>query len=519
MSIYMTQALHRAAHQHPNAVATVYKDRRRTYGELIGRVARLAGAFRAMGVEKGDRVGILALNIDRYIEVLQATFWVGAAINPANTRWSAKELAYSFNDSETRILLIDDAHLPLLPAIQAEARTLQQFIYIGDGDRPQELQDYEALIEKHEPIPDIRAHGDDLAGVFYTGGTTGFPKGVMLSHQSMVGGALNRLALGFPVGPVYLHAAPVFHLAGALGMFWQLVAGGTHVFIPSFTPTAFMEAVQKERVTDSLIVPTMIQMILDSPDRPRYDLSSLRFLIYGASPIGEGLLDRALEALPQVSMMQGYGMTESAGPVTYLPPEFHTVEGRKRAKLRSAGRAGAMSEVKIVNADRVEVPRGAVGEIAIRGMANMVGYWRKSEETAKTMQDGWIYSGDGAYMDEEGFVFIVDRVKDMIVSGGENVYSAEVENALSRHPAVATCAVVGIPSERWGEQVHAVVVLRDGAEVMEDELIAHCKSLIANYKCPRSVEFRPALPLSGAGKILKSRIRDPFWEGKGRRVN
>jgi long-chain acyl-CoA synthetase len=519
MSIYLTQFLTRAAHQRPEAIATVFGGRRQTYRTLIDRVARLAAALRARGVAKGDRVGILSLNSDRYIEAFQAIFWAGAAVNPANTRWSARELAYSFNDSGTAVLLIDDAHLPLLPAIQAEAPGLRTVIYMGDGAVPDGLDGMETLVAGHAPMADAMAGDGDLAAVFYTGGTTGFPKGVMLSHQSMVGGMLNRMALGFPVGPVYLHAAPVFHLAGALGIFWQLMAGGTHVLIPSFTPRAFMEAVQAEGVTDTLLVPTMIQMILDAPDRPAYDMSSLRFVIYGASPIGEGLLDRVLDMWPAVSMMQGYGMTECAGPVTYLPPDFHTPEGRQRKKLRSAGRAGAMAEVKIVNPQREELPRGEVGEIAIRGMANMLGYWNKPEESAQTQQDGWIFSGDGAYMDEEGFVFIVDRVKDMIVSGGENVYSAEVESALSRHPAVAMCAVIGIPSERWGEQVHAVVVRRPSGEASEAGLIQHCKDLIANYKCPRSIEFRDALPLSGAGKILKAELRRPFWAGINRKVN
>ncbi|RDK05867.1 fatty-acid--CoA ligase [Cupriavidus lacunae] len=517
--MHLTQFLKRAVHQRPEAIATVFGQRRRTYAVLGERVARLAAALAALGVCKGDRVGILALNSDRYIEAIQAVFWAGGAINPCNTRWSARELAYSFNDSGTEVLLIDDAHLALLPALKSDSPNLRAVIYVGDEAVPDGLHSLEALIEANAPMADAMAGDEDLAAVFYTGGTTGFPKGVMLSHRSMVGGMLNRMALGYPVGPVYLHAAPVFHLAGALGIFWQMMAAGTSVLIPTFTPKAFMEVVQREGVTDTLLVPTMIQMILDAPERPAYDMSSLRFLIYGASPIGEGLLDRVAQMWPDVALMQGYGMTECAGPVTYLPPEFHTLEGRKRNKLRSAGRAGAMAEVKIVDPQRNEVPRGVVGEIAIRGMSNMLGYWNKPQETAHTLQDGWIYSGDGAYMDEEGFVFIVDRVKDMIVTGGENVYSAEVESALSRHPAVAICAVIGIPSDRWGEQVHAIVVLRQSARVNEDELIQHCKGLIANYKCPRSIEFRESLPLTGVGKILKAELRRPFWEGITRNVN
>ena len=304
-----------------------------------------------------------------------------------------------------------------------------------------------------------------------------------------------------------------------MGVLWQFIAGGTHVMIPSFTALSFMETVQRERVTDTLLVPTMIQMVLDHPDFARHELGSLRFLVYGASPIAESLLDRTTAAFPGLSLMQGYGMTELAGCVSYLPPYYHTSEGRALGKLRSAGRAAPMAEVKIVDADGAEVQRGTVGEIAARGMSVMLGYWNKPSETLKTLRDGWVHSGDGAYMDEDGFIFIVDRMKDMIVSGGENVYSAEVENAVLKHPAIASCAVIGIPSEKWGESVHAVVVARPGSDIDEAGLIAHCKTLIAGYKCPRSIELRSELPLSAAGKVLKNKLREPYWDRQARMVN
>jgi len=320
MTVSLTQCLHRALQQNPERIATVFGTRRHTYRELHARVARLAGAMRALGVAKGDRVGILSLNSDRYLEVYLAVFWLGAAINPANTRWSASELSYSFNDCGTTLLLVDDAHLPLMDAIRAESTTLRDVVYLGDAACPASMHDYETLIAGAEPIEDARASDGDLAGVFYTGGTTGFPKGVMLSHESVMGAVLNRLALGYPVGPVYLHAAPIFHLAGAMGVFWQFMGGGTHVLIPSFSAPAFMQIVERERVTDTLLVPTMIQMVLDHPDFRSHDLSSLRFLVYGASPITETLLDRMTAAFPELTLMQGYGMTELAGCVSYLPP-------------------------------------------------------------------------------------------------------------------------------------------------------------------------------------------------------
>lgn len=524
MAIAITQCLHRAKQQNPNRLATVSGDRRQTYSAFIERVERLAGALRGLGVDRRDRVAILALNSDRYIEAYCAIFWLGAAVNPANTRWSAKEIAYSFNDCETTVMFVDDAFTPMVKSIRAETPGLRDVIFMDDLGRDRsdiELNalNYEDLIATANPVPDVCANGDDLAGVFYTGGTTGFPKGVMLSHESLMGSVVNRMGLGIPVGPVYLHAPPLFHLAGAMGMFWQLFASGTHIALPSFSSKSFLELAQREAVTDTLLVPTMIQMVLDDPEFSNYDLSALRFLVYGASPIDETLLNRTMAAMPKLALMQGYGMTELSGCVTYLEPFYHTPEGRQQKKLRSAGRAAPMAELKIVDDSGQEVPRGTVGEIAARGMSNMIGYWNRETETQNTLRDGWVHSGDGAYMDDDGFIFIVDRMKDMIVSGGENVYSAEVENAVLKHDAVAMCAVIGIPNQKWGESVHAIVVLKPDQQLDQEALIAHCKDLIGGYKCPRSVEFRTELPLSGAGKVQKNELRAPYWAGKGRSVS
>lgn len=302
-------------------------------------------------------------------------------------------------------------------------------------------------------------------------------------------------------------------------MWSALAVGGTHVFLPSFDARAAMVLIERERVNDTLIVPTMLQMLLDHPEFRSFDLSSLEWVIYGAAPISETLLDRAVASLPNIRFTQGYGMTELSGAVVFLPPAYHTAEGRRAGKLKSAGRAGFLAEAKIVDISGNEVSRGQIGEIAVRGGAVMIGYWNRPEETAETLRDGWVYSKDMAFMDDEGFIYIVDRLKDMIVSGGENVYSAEVENALMKHPAISQCAVIGVPSASWGESVHAVVVGKLGANVDADKLIAHCKTLIANYKCPRSVEFRDSLPLSAAGKILKHELRTEFWKGNSRHVN
>jgi long-chain acyl-CoA synthetase len=312
----------------------------------------------------------------------------------------------------------------------------------------------------------------------------------------------------------------MFHLANVAGMYANLLAGSAHAVVRAFAPEAAAQAIERFKVTETLLVPTMIQMLVDHPSLAKYDVSSLQNVMYGGSVISEAVLDRAMARLPQARFQQAYGMTELSPVATILPWEDHIGEGRARGRHRSGGRPTYMVEVRIVDGDDKPVPRGTVGEIVVRGEIVMMGYWQRPEETARAIVDGWMHTGDGGYMDDDGYVYIVDRIKDMIVSGGENVYSAEVENCIAQHPAVAQCAVIGIPSEQWGEQVHAVVLRKPGAEVSPDEIIAFCKARIAGYKCPRSVKIQDdPLPLSGAGKILKRDLRAPYWEGTTRAVN
>ncbi|MPY85551.1 MAG: long-chain-fatty-acid--CoA ligase [Actinophytocola sp.] len=515
--MYLTQGLHRSVQQTPDAVMTVFGDRKRTFREVADRVARLAGALRGLGVGDGDRVAMLSLNSDRYHEYLFAVPWANAVLNPVNIRWSPAEIVYSFKDSQTKVLFVDDTFGKMLPAIKDAYPELQAVIHTGDGPAPEGALSYEELIAGAEPIDDARRGGDEVAGLFYTGGTTGFPKGVMLSHAAMLTSSLGAISSGylFRPGTTYLHAAPMFHLADLAGWGAVTALGGTHLIIPMFDPVAVMNAIEQQQVTDALLVPIMIQAVVDHSDLAEHDLSSLRAVLYGASPIPKAVLERAMNAFPNASFTQAYGMTELAPIATLLGPDDHM----KAGLLRSAGRAAPHAEVRIVDADDNEVPRGTVGEVVVRGGHVMRGYWNKNKETAAAVRDGWMHTGDGAYMDDEGYVFIVDRIKDMIVTGGENVYSAEVENAVAQHPSVAQCAVIGVPDEEWGERVHAVVVLKPGEQPTAEEIREHAKTWIAGYKAPRSTEFVEELPVSGAGKILKRELREKYWSDADRQVH
>jgi acyl-CoA synthetase (AMP-forming)/AMP-acid ligase II len=516
VTVYLTQSLHRAVQQFPDEVATIHGDRTRTHREIADRVARLAGALQALGVAEGDRVAMLAGNTDRFHEYFYAVWWTGAAVNPVNTRWSAREIAYSLEDSATRVLLVDDAHLPLVPELRSLWGGITAVIHCGDGPAPDGMLSYEELIASHEPVEDRRLGGDRLAGLFYTGGTTGFPKGVMLSHANIVVAGLSSVAIshGCRRGGRQLHTAPLFHLAALSAWNQQNMVGGSHAFLPGFEPALVMEAIQKHRPTMMLLVPAMVQMLVDHPKLGDYDLSSIENLGYGAAPISEALLGRAMAAFPNARFMQGYGMTELAPSATILTGEDH----QNPALLRSAGRAIAGVEIQVVDGEDNEVERGTVGEVIIRGGNVMLGYWNRPEETAQALRGGWMHTGDAGRMDENGYLYIVDRIKDMVVSGGENVYSAEVENAVAKHPAVAACAVIGVPDRDWGERVHAVVVLKPGHTATAAEIRAHCKSLIAGYKSPRTCDFVEALPISAAGKILKRDLRKPYWENAERSV-
>jgi long-chain acyl-CoA synthetase len=520
----LTQGIRRTAKLHPDRAALRCQGREQTWAQFEDRVARLASALGALGVAAGDRTAILGFNSDRYIEFLYATLWAGGIAVPLNTRWAFAELRDCIDDAEPRVLFADAEHAATALRLSEACPSIVDVIVAG-GDFAGGAISYEELVRHHRPVADARRGDDDVACLFYTGGTTGRSKGVMLTHANLMANSLVALAnMNITEQTVHLHVSPLFHVAGGARLFSVTLAGGTHVAVPRFDPTSFLQTLADERITVTIIVPAMLNQLLhqleSDPRLANLDLSRLELLTYGGAPMPAALLRRAIKALPHVRFMQGYGMTECSPIISTLGPRFHCLEGPNAQYLHSAGRPVVTAEVAILDDHGNELPIGGVGEVCVRGPMVMQGYWRLPELTAETLRGGWMHTGDAGYLDEAGFLFLVDRVKDMIVSGGENVYSAEVEAALHQHPNVLECAVIGVPDAAWGEAVHAIVVPKQGTTLTERELDDACRQRIAGYKCPKAYTIRAGiLPRTAAGKVLKAELRAPFWTGHERRIN
>jgi long-chain acyl-CoA synthetase len=522
--------LRRAAQCYPDKLAIIDGEVKASWREFDERTRKLAAGLAGLGLQKGDRLALLTLNSFRYLETYYAAARLGLVVVPLNIRFSPQEIVYSLTDSDSVALMVDDLFAPLVAKARDTLPDLKHYIHWGKGDTPDGLISYEGLVDAGKDwhsLEEADSDPEDLAGIFYTGGTTGFPKGVMLSHKNLVTNAFHVAQAGkdsYHDGDRYLHVAPMFHLADGASTYAVTMVGGTHVFMPMFDPVKFLECVQRDKVTAVLLVPTMINALLQIPGISDYDLSSWRFLLYGASPIPVEVLKKAMQTFP-CKFAQGYGMTEAAPLLTRLTSAAHEAGMNAPAgspeyrRLMSAGQPCLGVQVKVVKPDYTEVKPGEIGEVIARGPNIMKGYWKKADESAYGLRDGWLHTGDLATIDEEYFIYIVDRAKDMIVSGGENVYSVEVENALYKNPAVLEAAVIGVPDDKWGERVHAVVVFKPDMSATEDELMETCREHIGGYKLPRSFEFVDALPKSGAGKILKRTLREKYWQDKNRRVN
>lgn len=507
--MFLTQPIHRAMLQKPDATVVIYRDQPHTFRQLKEGASNFAGVLAELGLERGDRVGIFSANSYHFIEMIYGTWWGGGVINAVNTRWSPLEIAYSLDDCDTKILFVDDNYAAVATQLLSLSKSLERIIYCGDGETPEGMLDLRVLKATANNPDDAMRRGDDIAAVLYTGGTTGKPKGVALSHNNISFGLLSTLqACPRESGAVSIHAAPMFHIGGLGLIFQQFGMLNTQVILPAFDEVAILEAIQRYKCSLTFLVPTMMKMIIDHKDFAKYDVSSMRTIQYGASPIDEVLLQQAMTAFPNAEFSQLYGMTELSPVITVLQPADHITEPGKPNKLRSAGQPISIAEIRIIDEHGTPLEAGQVGEITARGPMVMTGgYWNKDEQTADAVRDGWMHTGDGGYFDTDGYLFVVDRIKDMIISGGENIFSSEVENAISQLPGVSMSAVIGIPDPKWGEAVHAVVVLRDGCALNSADIIAHCRAKIAHYKCPKTVEFRQSLPVSAAGKLLKFQLK------------
>jgi acyl-CoA synthetase (AMP-forming)/AMP-acid ligase II len=519
--MYITQGLKRAVQVNGQGIATIDGERQQTWRELGDQVARLAGALQSLGLAQDGRVAMLALNSDYHLAYYFATIWAGGIFVPLNTRLAPRELADILTDADAHILVVDEALQSKLPDILEQTQAPKHLIFAGEGQPAANLLQHKALLDAAHPLPDTNRGGDDIAIIIYTGGTTGVPKGVMLTHTNAVSNALSSLSIMYEGEPwTYLHTAPMFHIADCQWNTGITMHGGTHVFTQKFVPEEMLALIGQHRITHTALVPTMINMLCNVPDAQSYDVSSLRKINFGGSSIAPAVIRRARALFPNCQFIQGYGQTETSPNISMLLDKYNTDEGPYAGKIESAGQPVFTMEVKIFDVDDEAVPPGTVGEIVARGPHVMAGYWNQPEETAHALRGGWMHTGDIGFLDEDGFLFIVDRLKDMIISGGENIYSTEVEYIIYQHTAVAECAVIGIPHEKWGESVHAIVVPRRNTILTEAEIMNHCRQHIAGYKCPRSVEIRyDSLPMSGAGKILKKVLRATYWAKQERQIS
>ncbi len=511
--------LKRAAKCYPDKEAVVFEDTRLTYAQFNERTNRIANALLDMKVKKGDRVAIISHNSNQYAEAFFAITKIGAVSTNLNWRLSPKELAFLLNDSDANVVFFSKRFEYLFAPMKDELFRKFKFIAV-DGKSDDSMVDYEELIKKYPADePKAKIDFDDVALQLYTSGTTGRPKGVMLTHKNMYSNAISTiLEMELTRDANIFGLLPIFHIA--IFVLINLIFVGAKVtFVHSFDIDTLLSLIEKEKITAVGFTPVIFKMLLDHPSIDKYDLSTLNQIIYATAPMPVDLLRRSMEKF-KCDFIQFFGMTETSPTLTMLVPEDHVLEGEdyKVERLKSAGRATIDVEVRVIDEKGKDCPPRVVGEIIGKGDNVMKGYHKMPKETKNAIRDGWYHTGDMGYFDEYGYLYIADRKKDMIISGGENIYPREVEEAILLHDGVSEVAVIGIPDDAWGESVKAIVVKRPDADVTEEEIIEHCKKNIASYKKPKSVDFVESLPRSALGKVLKHELRDPFWKGRDRKV-
>ena len=499
-----------------DATAMWFEGRETSFAEFDQRTNQVANGLIAAGVKPGDRVAYLGKNMDVYYEMFLGANKARIALAAMNNRLAAPELEFVLSDSEAVWLFVTQDYFDVIETIKANCPSLKNIIAI-DGPHA-EWTDFTAWRDAQSTTdPKLPHDGEDDVLQLYTSGTTGLPKGVRLTNNNFLSffeQAAELIWAHYDVGDPVLDAMPLFHIAGVNIGLLSLIQGAKAVILREIHPIHILDLIEQQKIRHGFLVPAVILMLTQTPGVRERDFSSYKIMSYGASPIAESLLLEAADIFG-CQFTQVYGLTETTGGATYMLPEAHDPA---RGKLRSCGVPYPGTEIKCVDEDGNEVPQGEVGEILIKSGFVMKGYWKRDEATAEAIKDGWFRTGDAGYFDDEGFLYIHDRVKDMIVSGGENVYPAEVENGLFGHPDIADVAVIGVPDEKWGECVKAIIVAKPGTTPNEADIIAYAKTKIAGYKCPKSVDVVEALPRNASGKVLRRQLREPYWEGIERRV-
>jgi fatty-acyl-CoA synthase len=517
-----------AARIYGRKIGVVCGGHRFTYQEFNERCDRLSSALAGLGLQAGDRVAYLSFNCHRLLEAYYGVPQLGAILLPLNIRLSAEELAYILSDAAPRLLCFDPEFLPLVEALRGQGAPVERYLALR-GAKPAWVhpRSYDELIAQAEPRAfDYRSIAENsVAELFYTSGTTAHPKGVMLTHRNLYLHALYT-ALGFrgSDGEVHVYTVPLFHVNSWGAPHILALTGGRHVMIQKFDPLSLLELVQRERVTRLQLVPTMAIALLNHPDFASYDLASVREVMLGGAPCNVALIQEIERKIPGCTALGGYGLTETSPVLTIARIKDHLKDDPVEVQLRRQATAGCAlggSEIRVVDPGGADVKTDGteIGEVVVRSDLVMKGYWKQPEETARVIRDDWFWTGDLATIDDEGYVLIVDRVKDMVLSGGENIATAEIERVLYQHPSVLECAVIAVPDERWGEISKALVTLRCGQQASEDEILNHCRRHLAGFKVPGSIEFFDELPKSGTGKILKRVLREKYWVGRERRVH
>jgi long-chain acyl-CoA synthetase len=506
--------IHRHALLQPDQEAFVYGSQRITFSEFNARVNSLIHALLVMGVKKGDVIGILSWNCLGFAEVYGAAMKGGFIASPFNTRLKERELEYVINYSEANSLFVGPELMEMANQLRPHLPKVKNFISL-EASVPGMIYHRDLLTNYSKAEPDVQIDEDDPVCILYTSGTTGMPRGALYTQRCLIDDT-ETVVIDMSLKPGHRHVqiTPLFHIAGNQHFRGFLYIGGCNIIMKFFDPAATLQTIQDERATHVDIVPTHVAAMLNLPDLDKYDISSLKFLWYGGSPMPLEVLKKGMKVFGPI-VAQGYGQTESGPNISHLSREDHNVLDRpekEQRKLRSAGKPDIGVQVRIVDEKGNDVQPGEVGEILARSKHIMVEYWHKPEETNTTLVNGWIHTGDMGYCDEEGYLYIADRKKDMIISGGENVYPREVEEVLYQHPTVLEAAVIGVPDPYWVERVHAVVVTKKGASTTAEELTAFCKKQIAGYKTPKTVEFVDSLPKNAAGKILKRELREKYWK-------